>query len=266
VYLFRALAAFGILHLSSPAGSAALFHLAGRSSNITLQKRLHINTLITQPGTLEIDWANVYSFSTTNYNMPSALKYTPQGRYIIWGRTEYSLAFDSLTVDQIGGGRVAQFSQSVTLQANSVLRDGEKLDIAIAPQATLFLRDESGARFGATAIARYDSGRNSIGTTLSWSAATHSSASNPAGTFDIGAGFGRQLPGCGLLAKFTPHGNVVWEKSTGAATIVSTFEGVEYQMTERLAFDLSGQQFSVSGGVPDHQVVFGLTLNLGKLH
>jgi hypothetical protein len=232
VYLFRALAALAILHLSSPAASAALFPLAGRSSNITLQKRLHINTLITQPGTLEIDWANVYSFSATNYNMPSALKYTPQGRYIVWGRTEYSLAFDSLAVDQIGGGRVAQFSQSVTLQANSVLRDGEKLDIAIAPQATLFLRDES----------------------------------NPAGTFDIGAGFGRQLPGAGLLAKFTPHGNVVWEKSTGAATIVSTFEGVEYQMTEHLAFDLSGQQFSVSGGVPDHQVVFGLTLNLGKLH
>jgi hypothetical protein len=38
-------------------------------------------------------------------------------------------------------------------------------------------------------------------------------------------------------------------------TIVSTFEGVEYQMTEHLAFDLSGRQFSVSGGAPDHQLV-----------
>ena len=257
-----------VLHLLSPAGYAAFLPRlrSNRTSNITLRKRLHVNALITQPGTAEIEWSNLYSVSTTNFTMPSAVKYTPEGRYIVWGRTEYSVAFDSLTNTDIAGGRATQFSQSVTLAANSVLFDGEKLDVAIAPQTTVFLRDESGARLGAVAIARYDSGRNSMGATLSWSAATHSSASNPAGAFDLGFGLGRRLPGFGLLGKFTPHANVVWEKSTGIEAFVSVFEGVEYQMTERLAFDLSGQHFSVAGGTPDHQVVFGLTFNLGRLH
>ena len=267
--LLRILPAVAVFHLMSSAAPAAFRLprlLQGRGSNITLRKRLHVNTLITEPGTAEIDWSSLYSLSTTSFSMPSAVKYTPAGRHIIWGRTEYSLAFDSLVNADSGGGRLTEFSQSLTVAANSVLHDGEKLDIAIAPQATFFVRDESGARLGAIAIARYDTGRNSMGATVSWSGATHSSASNPAGTMDAGFGFGRRLAASGLLGKFTPHANAVWEKSTGLERVVSIFEGVEYQLTERLAFDLSGQHFSVAGGVPDHQVVFGLTFNFGKPH
>ncbi len=236
-----------------------------RSANISLRKRLHINTLITEPDTIEIDWAGVYSFSSTNFQMPAAIKFTPQGHHVIWGRTEYSAAFDSLTNTQIAGGRETQFSQSVTATATSVLHDGEKLDIALAPQATFFLRDESGQRFGVVAIARYDSGHNSMGTTFSWSAATHSSPTNPAGTFDVGFGYGRNLSGSPLAEKFTPHFNLVWERSTGQTSFVSLFEGVEYQMTQRVAFDLSGQHLGGSGQPRDHQLVFGMTVNLGKL-
>ena len=263
--LVTALAA--LVLLTSPGHAAFLGRLRNsRTSNISLRKRLHVNTLITTPGTMEIDWNSVYSFSTTNFDMPSTIKYTPAGRHIPWGRTEYSVAFDSLSNAEVGGGRTTQFSQSLTFTANAVLVDGEKLDFAIAPQATFFLRDESGARLGAIAIARYDTGRNSIGATLSWSGATHPSDSNPAGTFDAGLGYGRRLPGEGLLSKFTPHFNTVWEKSTGIEKVVSVFEGVEYQMTERVAFDFSGQHFSVAGGTPDHQLVFGLTVNVGRLH
>ncbi|MCC6391147.1 MAG: hypothetical protein IT167_11135 [Bryobacterales bacterium] len=234
-------------------------------STITLRKRLHVNTLITEPGTVELDWSGLYSFSQGNYTMPAAFKYSPQGPHVPWGRTEYSVAFDSLTTADYGGGRVTQFSQTVTLAATAVVHDGEKLDIAIAPQAVFFLRDESGARLGAIAIARYDTGRNSMGATVSWSGATHSSATNPAATVDVGFGFGRQLQGSRLLAKLTPHGNVVWERSTGVRRVVSAFEGVEYQATERVAFDLSGQHFGAPGGGRDHQVVFGMTVSLGRV-
>ena len=41
--------------------------------------------------------------------------------------------------------------------------------------------------------------------------------------------------------------------------------GVEYQLTQRLALDLSGQRFGLIGGGQDRQVLLGLTLNLGKL-
>jgi hypothetical protein len=213
-----------------------------------------VNTLITEPGTAEVDWNNAWSFSTSGYAMPSVVKYTPEGTSVIWGRTEYSMAFDSLTS-----------AQALTLTATSVARDGEKFDFAIAPQATFFLRNQSGARLGAIAIARYDTGRNSIGATASWSGATSSSASNPASTFDLGFGFGRQLFGSRLLEKLTPHFNGEWERSTGISAVGLLFEGIELQLTERLALDLSGQHSMGGGRAVDHQIALGMTVNLGKL-
>src|SRR5262249_54551750 len=149
------------------------------------------------------------------YSMPSAVKYTPMGPHILWGRTEFSAAFDSIDSVPQAGQRVTQFSDRVTFAANSVFFDGEKLDIAIQPQATFFLRDESGARLGATAIARYDVGRNSMGATLTWTGATAPSPNNPSGSWDFGGGFGRRLAASGALGHFTPHTNVVYERPTG---------------------------------------------------
>jgi len=41
---------------------------------------------------------------------------------------------------------------------------------------------------------------------------------------------------------------------------------VEYQMTDRLAFDLGGQHFGINGNETDHQIIFSVTLNVGRLH
>jgi hypothetical protein len=247
-----------IFRLRKPAGAGG--------GNITLRKRLHINTLITEPGTAELDWGGLYSVSTTAFTMPAALKYTPQGTHIFWGRSEYAIAFDSITNNRTTVGRATQFSQSITLTATAVLHDGDKLDIALAPVAAFFLRDEAGARLGAVAIARYDTGKSSIGGSFAWTGATHSSDSNPAGTSDLGFGFGRRLAAGGLLGKFTSHLNALAERSTGQRTIVSTFEGVECQITDQLAFDLSGQNIAIRGGTLDNQIVFGITYNFGKSH
>src|SRR5207244_1541351 len=93
--------------------------------------------------------------------------------------------------------------------------DGAKLDLAIAPQISFLLRGDRGARLGATAIARYDFGRSSAGATFTWTGATDSSATNPAGTFDIGAGYGFRLAASGPLSHLTAHTNWLYEKSTG---------------------------------------------------
>ena len=107
--------------------------------------------------------------------------------------------------------------------------------------------------------------RSRGGATAAWSGATHNSTTNPAGTFDLGFGYGRQLSGGRFLEKLTPHLNAEWERSTGQGRIFTGFEGIEYQVTERLAFDLSMQQSAALGTSPDHQVAFGVTLNLGRL-
>src|SRR5207253_10975526 len=260
------LAAVALIFLSVSERAAAFPHLRHsprQGSSVTLRKRLHINDLITEPGTVEIDWANLYSYTSRNFTMPSALKYTPAGNSFLWGRTEYSIAFDSISSAVDLGNRTTQFSDRVTLTATSVLLDTTHFDIGIAPQTTFFLRDESGGRYGATVIVREDIGLNSIGATIGWSGATTTSFTNPAGTWDFGAGFGRRLAAKGTLSHFTPHINAVLERSTGFERSLSAFAGVEYQITPRVAFDASGQRIGLTTG-PDRQILLGMTINLGK--
>ena len=249
---FRAMLCLAIL---APIAFAQRGNVGG---SISLKKRLHINTLITAPGTVEIDWASAYSITSDGLLLPTAIKYTPLGHHDWWGRTEYSVSFNSYD-----SGPPGQFGQTMTVTGTCVLKDGDHLDIAIAPQVTKFLRDETGARLGATAIARLDIGRNSIGTTFGWSGATHSSPTNPAGTVDIGLGMGRRLAPGGFIGHFSPHVNAGWERSTGVARIASLLEGVEYQIIDQLAFDFSAQQVAAYGRRADRQVIFSVTANLG---
>ncbi|MBZ5625780.1 MAG: hypothetical protein LAQ69_44880 [Acidobacteriia bacterium] len=234
------------------------------SRAISLRKRVHVNTLITEPGTIEIEWGGAFSVGG-DFTFPAAIKYTPEGRHAYWGRTEFSASFDSLSSNVDSGTRVTNFSDRVSFAATCVVHDGDKLDVAFAPQVSVLLRGGQGARLGATAIARYDAGRSSAGVTLTWTAPTASSDTNPAGTMDIGAGYGFRLKPSGPLGHLTPHTNWLYEKSTGAQRQVSVFEGVEYQITDKFAVDFSAQHFSVWGGSTDHQIVVGLTVNTGRL-
>ncbi len=240
------------------------FKSDGGRQPISLQRRVHVNTLITEPGSVEVEWDNVIS-SNDSYVMPSLIKFTPEGTNILWGRTEFSVGFDSLSSVLQFDQRINQFSDRITFNATSVLHDGKIFDFAIAPTAQFFLRDESGARLGATAIARWDWGRNSLGTTLGWTAATHSSSTNPSGTVDWSLGFGRRLTPDGALGHFTPHTNLQVEKSTGLQRQIAIFEGIEYQITDRIALDFSGQHYGLGSGAVDHQAVIALTVHFGKL-
>jgi hypothetical protein len=235
-----------------------------RSRALSLRKRVHVNTLITEPGTMDVEWGGAFSVGG-NFTLPSAIHYTPEGPHAYWGRTEFSANFDTLASSVDSGHRVSNFGDRVSLAATCVVHDGDKLDVAVAPQAAFLMRGDRGARVGATAIARYDAGRSSAGVTFTWTGATASSDTNPAGTTDIGAGYGFRLKPSGPLGHLTPHTNWLYEKSTGIQRQVSIFEGVEYQITEKFAIDFSAQHFSVWGGAPDRQIVVGLTVNTGRL-
>jgi hypothetical protein len=260
-----------LLHVTMPMAWPALFKpssgsgAAGRAPAITLRKRVHVNTLITEPDTMEFEWGGAFS-TGGDFTFPAAIKFTPEGSHAWWGRTEFSASFDSLSSQTDSGHRVTNFGDRATLAGTCVVHDGDKLDFAVAPQGSVLLRGDHGGRLGATAIARYDAGRSSAGITMTWTGATESSITNPAGTIDVGAGYGFRLKPSGPLGHLTAHTNWVWEKSTGTTRQVSIFEGVEYQITERVAVDFSAQHFSVWGDQPDNQVVVGLTVNTGRLH
>ena len=50
---------------------------------------------------------------------------------------------------------------------------------------------------------------------------TVATAANPAGSFDVGAGYGRRQASSGFLGHWTAHGNFVYEKSTGIDRLLS---------------------------------------------
>lgn len=247
------------------AAHAALFHPGDsvpseRGPAISLRKRVHVNTLITAPGTMELEYGGSFSWDGT-FTLPMAIHYTPEGHYAWWGRTEFAINFDSLAYDS-----ATHFGDRATVAATCVVHDGDKLDIAVAPQASFLLRGDSGARIGGTAIARYDVGRSSAGVTFTWTGATHSSATNPAGILDVGFGYGFRLEPSGPLSHLTPHVNAVYEKATGSDRQISFFEGIEYQVTDPFSIDFSFQHIAVVGGPRDTQFVVGITLYTPKLH
>src|ERR1019366_9319095 len=106
------------------AAPAALFHPGDpngeRASAITLRKRLHVNTLITEPGTMEIEFGGAFSQDGT-FTLPTAIHFTPEGHHAWWGRTEFSASFDSLSYDRAG-----HFGDRATLAATCLVRDGDK--------------------------------------------------------------------------------------------------------------------------------------------
>jgi hypothetical protein len=199
---------------------------ATRRSSISLLKKLHVNPLITDPDTIEIDWSGVFPMSS----YPVAFRYTPEGSHLYWGRTELSASFDLRAHDQ------------ATFAATCVVLDGEKFDIAVAP----LLSVGNGTHGGGYGIARYDAGRSSIGLTASWLA----------GTFDLGGGYGFQF-----AKHFTAHTNWQWERPQ-----VSLFEGVEWQITDAFALDVSGAHQAVWGGPRDHEFVVAVTYSSRRLH
>ncbi len=232
------------------------------TTGVSMRKRLHVNDLIAEPGTVELDFGGLYSYTTSTFTLPSALKWTPEGDSLFWGRTEYSASFDSVSSAVSAGGRSTQFSDRLTFAATSVLFDSEHFDIAVAPAATAVLHDDSGARLGANLIARLDRSGNSLAALLSWSAATRPSDTNPAGVWDLDIGYGRQLGG--RFKRFTPHVTAALERSTGFAGTFSLFGGIQYAITERAAIDVVCQRYGLAGGDPDRQILVSFTYNFGK--
>ncbi|WP_321471013.1 hypothetical protein [uncultured Paludibaculum sp.] len=226
-----------------------IFHR--RSSGFSTRRRLFTSPLITDPGNVDLEFSGAFD-TNSSYTLPATLKYTPAQ----W-QTEFSVGVDTLaSVVDDTAGRSTHFSDHVNLAATTAFKAGENFSWAIAPTAAIFLRGESGSRLGGALFGRYDRAGNTFSGGTSWNGATRSSATNPAGTLDLTAGYGRKM------RRLTAYGNVQWERSTGIDAFYSLFEGVEYEVNDRFAVDLSGAHYGLRSGAIDHQIVLGLTYTL----
>ena len=168
-----------------------------RSSRISLRRRLHVTSLITDPGTVEAEPERVLGRIRIVDDADDA-ENTLLRLDLLWGRTEYSANFDTFSSALIDGNRVTHSSDHLAVAATTLLADREHWNVAIAPVVTFGFRDQPGFRAGLTAITRYDRGRNSGGATITWTGTADPTDLNPAGTWDFGSGMdtcsGRERP------------------------------------------------------------------------
>lgn len=235
-----------LIAIAEPCVHARLLRRTGKtqSSRIALRRRLHVSPLITDPGTVETEFNG--AFTDSAWSMPSTFKWTPEGTNLVWGRTEYSAGLDVLTSND-----GTHTTDHLSLTGTTLILDGDHWNFAVAPTLTFGFRDQEDLRAGMTAITRYDFGRNSAGSTLTWT-------SNP-GTWDFGSGFGHTFG-----TRTTVHADSLYERARGYEGAWSFFEGFELQMTQAIAVDLSAQHLNLTGGATDHQALIGLTINFGR--
>jgi hypothetical protein len=249
-----------LFELTAPHAQAKLLRRSPRirSSRIALRRRLHISPLITDTGTVETEWSTAWT-DPESFTMPTTVKWTPEGSTLVWGRTEYSANFDVVSSLVSDGNRVTHASDHAGITATTLIADGEHWNFAVAPAVTFGSRDQPGVRAGLTGITRYDQGRNSAGATITWTGTPKPNDSSPAGTWDLGLGFGHTFGD-----KTTVHMDAQLERATGFESAWSFFEGVEYQFTPALALDATMQHLNATGGTLDRQILIGLTFNLGR--
>jgi hypothetical protein len=253
----RVLAAIHLLLLLAPAGSSGAQRKPYRTSTTQQRRRFHINPYLTEPGNIDIELGA--ALSSEYRGAPVNLKYTPDGLGEFGRRTEFSAAFEAVSSSAGGGAWTTHSGDRFAIQASHMLYDAAPFSIVVAPQAAWILRDGEGARLGGTVVANYDFGLNSIGSHVTWSAATASSANNPARDLEAGGGYVRHL---GRWTLFASAARETPSRHAHADTLV---EGANLQWTRRTALDLAVRHSRIER-VIEHQLQIGLTINLGPLH
>lgn len=244
--------ALALLLLCTALAQARTFSRAHRrTSSQTLRRRLFTSPLITAPGGVDLEFSSLFD-TQGGYTLPTTLKYTPAS----W-RTEFSAGVDTVaSVFDDNGDRATHLSDHLNLAVTTAFRPTGNFSWAVAPTVAILLRGDEGLRLGGALLARYDRGVNTFSAAASWSGATVSSPTNPSGLFDITSGYGRKF------GRLTPYANVQLERGTGLPSQYSLFEGVEWQCTQRLSFDVGGQHYALNSTQTDHRFAIGLTYAL----
>jgi hypothetical protein len=223
------------------------------SQSIGLRNRVHVNRLITESGTVELE-AGALFHAGGAFDLPMLWKHTPFGRSLLIGRTEYSLGFDAIPRED------GQY----TVAAQSLVLDGEHWNVSLGPNAT-FIRNTAGVRAGASLVVRYDRGLTTFGAAANWSKASSPSDNNPADWTTSGVGGGVRLGRSGWRSRITFHANATMETASSTVPVKSTFEGVEVEITSRAAVNIVAQQVDWRGPNRENQVLAGITVNFGRL-
>ena len=217
----------------------------------------------TAPGTLELQLGG--SGNREFFGLPTVFKFTPDAPQGVMSGMEFSVGFDSISRVEMGSERDTRFGDRIGFAIRRALYKSGGFSFGVAPQAVFFLRDEDGARLGASAIAVYSFGPNSLVTNLVWSAATDASENNPSRQTSLIAGYSRTLGSGPRSSRAAAFAEYLQEFPTGQPSRVSLLQGISYRLRPDLVLDFSLQQSGLLATPFDLVFAAGLTYNLGRL-
>ncbi|MFQ5778748.1 MAG: hypothetical protein ACE5IP_12150 [Terriglobia bacterium] len=221
------------------------------------------DTSTTAPGTLELEIGT--NSSDDLFTLPLTIKYTPPAQRGLFHCAEFSFSVDAVSSASRNGRRVTQFSDRLGFTLRRPVYRGQAFSLAVAPQATFFLRGDSGARLGTTVIGVYAFGRNAAVLNATWTSATTSSPSNPAQQYDVAFDFARTLEESGALSRLSVFAGLLYGNPTNGSAAVSLGQGIAYRVRPHWVLDFAVRQQGLAAGNRDYQILVGSTLNLGKL-
>lgn len=217
----------------------------------------------TAPGTLELELGG--SGNAEFFGLPTLLKFTPDVSDGIFSGTEFSVGFDSISSVEIGNDSDTRFGDRIGFAVRRALYQNGGFSFGVAPQAVFFLRGEEGARLGASAIAVYSFGKNSVVANLLWSAATDASENNPRQQTGVIAGYSRTLGSGPRLSRASAFAEFLQEFPSDEPSRVSLMQGVTYRVRPDLVVDFSLQQNGLAATPFDLIFATGLTYNFGRI-
>jgi hypothetical protein len=179
----RTLAAFLLLLCAADVAEAAR-----KTHRSRRQRRVYSNEIFTiEPGTVELEFGT--NTGSDAFTMPTTLKYEPDFASPLLRQIELSLSSDTFTLLNNSGTHTVQFAGQQTAAVLRPIFQREGFAVALQPQVVFSIRGGESPRFGSAVLAGWAHGAHSLVGTVTWTAATHSSDSNPAQQYDYDAAY-----------------------------------------------------------------------------
>jgi len=160
---------------------------------------------------------------------------------------------DNLFIGFYNNKRVTKTGNLLSFAIRRPIFEVKNFSVAFAPQASFFLRDEKGARLGATVFTAYSFGLNAVVTNFTFSNATSSSASNPAQKYELAIDVSRTLGNSGARSKTGIFSGILIEKARKQDSVVSLLQGINYRVKPNLVLDIAFRQVGLRTRNIDYQ-------------
>ena len=219
------------------------------------------DTSVTAPGSVELELGG--TFSRGSWALPAFLKFTPDVAGL-FSQTELGVGFDLVSSVSIAGNRETRLGDSLSFSVRRAVYEGGSFSVALAPLASFFLREKEGVRLGATGIAVYSWGLNSLVGNLTWTGATRPSTENPSGQVDVSFDYVRSLGSRCVWERLAIFAGALYENPTGHSVSVSLAQGMSYKLRPHWVLDLAVVERGLAFGPSEWEILGGATVNLGR--